>query len=115
VKAVDVARGEIWLVYLDPTRGKEQAGNRPALVVSDDMLNRSAAGLVIVAPLTTRDTGIDSHIPLDPEGDGVKAPSYVVCEQIRAISRERLKKRWGAVSAEKMARVEESIRLLLGI
>jgi mRNA interferase MazF len=39
----------------------------------------------------------------------------VVCEQIRAISRERLKKRWGAVSAEKMARVEESIRLLLGI
>lgn len=112
---MDVARGDIWLIYLDPTRGKEQAGNRPALVVSDDRLNQSAAGLVIVAPLTTRDTGIGSHVPLDPEQDDIKAPSYVVCEQIRAISKERLKKKWGAVSAGKMAQFEETIRLLLGM
>ena len=112
---MDVARGDIWLIYLDPTKGKEQAGNRPALVVSDDRLNQSAAGLVIIVPLTSRNKGIDSHIPLDPEQDDIKAPSYVVCEQIRAISKERLKKRWGAVSAVKMAQIEESIKFLLGM
>ena len=112
---MDVTRGDIWLIYLDPTKGKEQAGNRPALVVSDDRLNQSAAGLVIIVPLTSKNKGIDSHIPLDPEQDDIKAPSYVVCEQIRAISKERLKKKWGAVSAVKMAQVEESIKFLLGM
>jgi len=112
---MDVTRGDIWLIYLEPTKGKEQAGNRPALVVSDDRLNQSAAGLVIIVPLTSKNKGIDSHIPLDPEQDDIKAPSYVVCEQIRAISKERLKKKWGAVSAVKMAQVEESIKFLLGM
>jgi len=112
---MDVTRGDIWLIYLEPTKGKEQAGNRPALVVSDDRLNQSAAGLVIIVPLTSKNKGIDSHILLDPEQDDIKAPSYVVCEQIRAISKERLKKKWGAVSAVKMAQVEESIKFLLGM
>ena len=113
--AVEVARGDIWLICLDPTKGKEQAGNRPALVVSDDRLNQSEAGLVIVVPLTSRDKGIDSHIPLDPEQDDIKTPSYVVCEQIRAISQERLKRKWGAISVGRMAQVEQSLKFLLGM
>ena len=115
MNAMDVARGDIWLIYLDPTRGKEQAGNRPALIVSDDRLNQSEAGLVIVVPLTSRDTGIDSHVPLDPAQDDIKAASYAACEQIRAISKERLKKKWGTASAGKIAQVEQSLRFLLGM
>jgi mRNA interferase MazF len=112
---MEVCRGDIWLIYLDPTQGKEQRGTRPALVVSDNRLNRSEAGLIIVVPLTSRDKGIDSHVPLDPAQDDVKAASFVACEQVRAISRERLKKRWGAASPGKMAQVERNLRFLLGI
>jgi len=112
---MEISRGDIWLIYLGPTRGKEQRGTRPALIVSDDRLNQSEAGLVIVVPLTSKDKGIDSHIPLYPSQDDIKAPSYAACEQIRAISKERLKKKWGAASAEKMAQVEESIRFLLSM
>ena len=115
MKTMEIARGDIWLVYLDPTRGKEQMGTRPALVVSDDRLNRSEAGLVIVVPLTSRDKGIDSHVALDPAQDDVKAPSYAACEQLRAISRERLKKKWGTASAGKMAQVERNLKFLLGM
>ena len=54
-------RGEIWLVDLDPTMGHEQAGTRPALVVSTDYLNSSSADLVILVPLTTVKRGIPLH------------------------------------------------------
>jgi mRNA interferase MazF len=43
-------RGEVWLVGLDPTKGHEQAGVRPALILSVDAFNSSAAGRVSVAP-----------------------------------------------------------------
>jgi mRNA interferase MazF len=109
------ARGDIWLVYLDPTRGKEQAGTRPALIVSDDRLNQSQADLVIVVPVTSKQKGIGSHIALDPERDGTRKPGYAMCEQIRAISKERLKNRWGRISPNKMAEVEAAIKVLLGM
>ena len=60
-------RGEIWMTDLDPTRGHEKAGKRPALVVSADMFNRGPAGLVVVLPLTSRAKGIRSHVPLIPK------------------------------------------------
>jgi len=40
----------MWLADLDPTRGHEQAGRRPVLVVSDDIFNRGPADLVIILP-----------------------------------------------------------------
>jgi mRNA-degrading endonuclease toxin of MazEF toxin-antitoxin module len=46
-------RGEIWEVDLDPRKGREQAGIRPCLIVSNDGLNRSTFGTVIVCPITT--------------------------------------------------------------
>ena len=50
----DPRRGEIWLADLGTGRGHEQAGQRPALVVSDDAFNAGLAGLVMVTPLTSK-------------------------------------------------------------
>ncbi len=57
------ARGEVWMVDLDPTRGHEQRGTRPALVVSVDLFNASPAGLVVVLPITSKAKNIRSHVP----------------------------------------------------
>ena len=46
-------RGEVWLVDLDPTRGREQAGKRPALVISTNEFNGSPADLVVIVPITS--------------------------------------------------------------
>lgn len=56
-------RGENWLIDLNPTRGHEQGGRRPGLVVSVDLFNKGPAGLVIVLPITTKEKGIPYSRP----------------------------------------------------
>ncbi|KUK32075.1 MAG: mRNA interferase [Thermoanaerobacterales bacterium 50_218] len=108
-------RGEVWLVDLNPVRGHEQAGKRPALVISVDAFNTGPAGLAIVLPMTSREKGIPLHVRVDPPEGGVKATSFVKCEDIRSISTERLIAKLGRVSAETMALVEDRVRILLGL
>lgn len=111
----DPARGEVWLVDLNPTRGHEQAGIRPALVISEDLFNQGPAGLVIVIPTSSRYTGIPLHVEITPPEGGLGRPSYVKCEDIRSISKERLIRPLGKVGAEVIRQVEERLKILLGL
>ncbi|MBC7343343.1 MAG: type II toxin-antitoxin system PemK/MazF family toxin [Clostridia bacterium] len=108
-------RGEVWLVDLDPVGGSEQAGRRPGLVVSVDLFNRGPADLVVVIPLTTREKGIPWHVAVEPPEGGLKEKSFIKCEDLRSVAKERLLSRLGAVSAETLAAVEDRLRILLGI
>jgi mRNA interferase MazF len=103
----------VWLVDFDPTRGHEQAGKRPAVVLSADALNRSQAGLVIGLPVTSKSKGIRSHVRVDPPEGGFEVKSYIKCEDIRSVASERLIRRWGRVSPGTMQAVEETVRILL--
>jgi mRNA interferase MazF len=107
-------RGEVFLVDLNPTRGHEQAGRRPALVVSADAFNRSRAGLVFVVPLTTRARGIPTHVEVRPPEGGLHETSWARCEDLRSISTERLMGGpLGVVPAEVLDAIGERLRLLL--
>ncbi len=108
-------RGEIWMIDLDPTRGHEQAGKRPALIVSDDLFNSGPAGLVIVLPLTTKPKGIRSHVPVQPPEGGLRKPSFIKCEDIRSVAVERLGKRLGAVSPATIEAVAMRLRILMDL
>ncbi len=93
-------QGEIWLFDPDPVRGNEIGKKvRPALVVSNNLLNEGPSGLVIVIPITSKDKRIPSHIRIDPPQGGVKFTSFAVCEHVRSISKERLVKRVGKVQS----------------
>ena len=106
-------RGEVWLADLNPTRGHEQAGRRPVLVVSDDLFNIGPAGLIIVLPLTTAVRDIPSHVPVSPPEGGLRSPSAILCEAIRSVAQERLETPWGKVRPQTLARVEDILRILL--
>jgi len=108
-------RGEIWMTDLDPTRGHEQAGTRPALVISADTFNAGPAGLVIVLPLTTKAKGVHSHVPVEPPEGGLRKPSFIKCEDVRSVALERLSKRLGAVSTATMEAVEFCLRVLMDL
>jgi mRNA interferase MazF len=109
-------RGEVWLASFDPVVGHEQAGRRPALILSADAFNAGPAGLVTVLPMTTvQRTYIPSRIEVLPPEGGVSMPSYVIGEQTRTISSKRLVHRLGAVSTTTMAKVSDVVRLLLGL
>ena len=107
------SRGEIWLVNLNPRRGHEQAGVRPGLVVSVDPFNHGPAGLVVLLPLTSIGKGIPFHVELNPPEAGVKVKSFIKCEDIRAVSKERLIRRWGSVARSTLEAVEDRLRIVL--
>lgn len=109
------SRGEVWLVDLDPARGHEQAGKRPGLVVSVDLFNRGPAELVVLVPLTARAKGIPWHVPVEPPEGGLEQKSFIKCEDVRSVAKERLSSRLGVVSPETLAAVEDRLRILLGL
>jgi len=109
------SRGEVWMVDLNPSRGHEQAGVRPGLLVSVDLFNQGPAGLIVVLPLTSVAKGIPFHVELNPPEGGVKVKSFIKCEDIRSVAKERLAHRWGRISGATMAAVEDRLRILLGL
>lgn len=74
-------RGEVWTVELDPTLGHEQAGRRPALLLSVDEFNDSPADLVTLLPITSKPRQLLTRIPITPPEGGLRFPSWVICEQ----------------------------------
>lgn len=108
-------RGEVWWAYLDPTVGREQAGRRPVIIVSADRYHETNAGLVIVVPTTTVQRPFRSRVPIDPPDGGLTKPSNALCEQLRSISIERLRRRIGSVSARTLAALDDRLRILLDL
>ncbi|HZK72451.1 MAG TPA: type II toxin-antitoxin system PemK/MazF family toxin, partial [Clostridia bacterium] len=108
-------RGDIWLVDFGDPVGHEQAGRRPAVVVSAESLNESRAGVVVVVPVTTTYRGLPSHIEIDPHASGLDELSYAKCEDVKSISERRLIGRVGSVGEEAMFQVTRVLRFLLEI
>ncbi|MGH2881979.1 MAG: type II toxin-antitoxin system PemK/MazF family toxin [Solirubrobacteraceae bacterium] len=109
------ARGEIWVTELDPTRGREQQGTRPALVVSADPLNHGPAQLVVIVPLTTTERGVPLHVRVEPPNGGVRETCFAMCEAVRSVSKQRLVRRWGKVDAATMRVVDDRLRITLDL
>jgi mRNA interferase MazF len=108
-------RGELWMIDFDPTRGHEQAGKRPALIVSDDLFNTGPAKLVIVLPLTTKSKGVRSHVGVQPPEGGLRKTSFIKCEDVRSVAVERLGRRMGSVSPATMEAVAFRLRILMDL
>lgn len=109
------SRGEIWLVGLDPTKGREQSGMRPALIISVDIFNHGPAELVVVIPITSKAKAIPLHVEIGPPEGGLTMTSYAKCEDVRSISTSRLVRRLGKTSIQTVESVEDRLRVLLGL
>jgi mRNA interferase MazF len=84
------------------------------LVVSTTYFNHGPADLILVLPLTRTDRAIPIHVPIQPPEGGISARSFILCDALRSISKERLGERpLGSVSARTMQRVGEILRLLM--
>lgn len=104
VKQEEVRRGDVFLVSLDPSRGREIRKARPCVIVSPDELNVHM-GTYIVAPLTTGSHGYPFRVACRFQGkDG-----HIVLDQIRAVDRARLVKKLGRLSPQA---IEKSLSAL---
>ena len=108
-------RGEVWDLNLDPTIGHEQAGSRPALIFSVDIFNEGPADLVVVIPITRTERKVRWHVPIKPPEGGLVVESFIQCENVRSVSKRRVKRLRGRVSENTMQQVEDRVRILLGL
>jgi mRNA interferase MazF len=106
-------RGEIWLAQFDPVVGHEQGPLRPALIVSADWVNASPADLVTVLPITSKARKLPTRVVINPPEGGLRTQSWVICEQVRTVSKQRLGSRLGAAALQTMRAVTDNLRLFL--
>ena len=109
-------RGDVCLVDLDPTVGHEQAGQRPILVVQNDVINRGAQTVVIVPFTTQLRRAILPTCHLVRAGDGgLNQDSVALCHQIRVLDSRRLGKRLGTLSLGTMNDIGRIIAFTLDL
>ena len=108
-------RGLVVWAELDPSKGREQAGRRPALIVASNLYLEQADTLAIVVPCTTRDRGWPNHIMLHGSELELDWPTFAMTEQPRTVSRQRIVSLAGRVDAATMREVDLWLRDFLGL
>jgi mRNA interferase MazF len=108
-----ILRGEIRWADLNPTRGREQAGRRPVLILSNDVFNERS-GTVIAVALTSQPQRAGFPLTLELSAPGLPARSWVKISQIRTLAVERIGQQLAHATAEEMLRVIEGLNEIIG-
>jgi len=111
-----VNRGDVYLADLSPTQGHEQQGTRPVAILQNDTLNH-ATGTVVIVPFTgnTSRANLPScHLVHAPEG-GLTKDSVALCNQVRAITVQRLRGRLGTLQPATMEAIGQKLKWTLDL
>ena len=108
-----ILRGEIRWADLNPTRGKEQSGQRPVLILSHDVFNERS-GTVIAVALTSQPQRAGFPLTLELTTPRLPKRSWVKISQIRTLATGRIGNRLGRASPEELAQVLEGLNEVLG-
>lgn len=105
-----MSRGDIYLADLNPSRGSEQAGIRPVVIVQRETIDRFTQTVVIV-PLTSnlRRSNIPGTITIPAEEGGLTQESVALCYQIAVIDRQRLIRQLGKLSSLYVGQLNEAL------
>ena len=103
----------VW-AELNPTRGREQTGVRPVLIISNDVFNERS-GTVIAMAITSRAQRAGFPLTVELAGSRLPKKSWVKVSQIRTLSVERLGRHLGRVSPEELLRVVEGLNEIVAV
>ncbi len=115
---MDIQRGQIYFVNLNPVQGREQSGKRPVLILSIDAIN--SLPLVVTVIVGSKSENIRQNHPTNvrvtPEESGLPLETVFLCFQIRSLDPKRfLTEPVGQLSTDKMLEVETAVRYCLGL
>ena len=113
-----IHRGEIYFVDLNPTKGREQAGRRPVLVLSVDDINRLP--LVVTVVVGTKGENLPRDFPtnvrVSPKESDLPLETVFLCFQVRSLDAKRFPHKFaGKVSGETLGKIEDAVRYCLGL
>ena len=113
---MQLKRGDIVLVNLDPVVGSEQGKTRPSLIIQNDIGNEYSP-TAIVAPITSKifSKQFPTNVEIDLTNSPLKEKSTVLLNQIRTIDKSRIIKNYGRISSKKLKEVNEAIINSLGL
>ena len=109
-----VLRGEIRWADLNPVRGREQARQRPVLILSQDVFNERS-GTVIAVALTSQPQQTGFPLTLELHARGLPKKSWVKISQIRTLAVERIGKVIARSTPVELAQVVEGLNEIIGI
>jgi mRNA interferase MazF len=112
-----VLRGDVFIASLDPVEGSEQGGTRRVVIVSRDALNKYSP-VVCVCPVTdaaNKKRIYPSHVQIPVGVGGQTIDGIVVCEQVRTISKTRLKELKGKLDKPYMTRIAAALKIALDL
>ncbi|MEK7403610.1 MAG: type II toxin-antitoxin system PemK/MazF family toxin [Acidobacteriota bacterium] len=104
-------RGEVWWVSFDPSIGGEIRKTRPAVIVSNDVANRTLNRVQVVPVTSNLSRVYPCEAPITLKGE----PRKAMADQISTVSKQRLRERIGVISREDMRAVERAISVQLGL
>lgn len=115
---MSIQRGQIYFVNLNPVEGREQAGQRPVLVLSIDEIN--VLPLVVTVIIGTKGANVKhdykTNVRVAPEDSGLPLETVFLCFQVRSLDPGRFTQEpTGILSTSKMAEVEAAVRYCLGL
>ena len=113
---MEIRRGDIVLANLEPTKGSEQGGIRPVLIIQNDTSNKHSP-VTIISAITSRifDKEYSTNIFIPEEESGLDKDSTIMLNQIRTIDNSRLIKRIGLTDNFTMNKVDRAIKISLGL
>jgi mRNA interferase MazF len=109
-----VNRGDVYLADLNPSRGSEQAGIRPVVIVQRDTLNRFTHTRMVV-PLTTnlRRTQVPGTTLIPAGEGGLDQDSVALCYQTAVVDEQRLIRKLGSLSPSSMLALDQALKYTL--
>ena len=108
-----ILRGDVYWVDLEPTKGREQAGRRPVLVLSHEVFN-SHSGTVIALAITSQPQRAGFPLTYVLPEKLLPKPSWVKISQIRTLSTERLSHRVAHLDEVEVNRIIEGLQDIIG-
>ena len=109
-----IKRGEIWQVDFCPSRGSEQKGIRPALILQNNIGNQYSS-TTIVATITTTIKKFPVTVVLECREGGLKEKSMVNTAQLLTLDKSRLLRKMGSLSADRLTEVDLALKISLGL
>ena len=107
-----ILRGEIRWADLSPTRGHEQAGSRPVLILSQDVFNERS-GTVVAMAMTSQEPRAAFPLTLESHAPRLPKRSWIKISQVRTLSIQRIGKRLARASDAELARVIEGLNEII--
>ena len=110
-----IMRGEIYIADLDPVVGSEQGGERPVLIIQNNLGNKHSPTVIVLA-ITSRfhkKRHLPTHVPIE-SGD-LSKDSIALAEQVRTIDKSRLIHYVGRASKETMDFVDDALKVSMGV